>query len=102
MNDSILDVHIGKQKSDEVSKLEIIKWLDHCIDGLRQSLMCFSDMTLIKEYWTEDKDDGGGMMADFDNVHLCRDFDSIRAWMTGRNAEDDDNWPQVAERLRGT
>ncbi|PVH88366.1 hypothetical protein DL98DRAFT_509079 [Cadophora sp. DSE1049] len=84
MNNSILDVHI-----------------DHCIDGLRQSLMCFSDMTLIKEYWTDNKGDEGGMMADFDNVHVCRDFDSIRAWMTGRNAEDDGIWPLVAERLRG-
>jgi len=83
MNDSILQVHI-----------------EHCLDGIRQSLMCYSDMTIIKEYWTDLKGQNGGMMADFDNVHICRDFDTIRNWMTSRNAEDDEIWPSVAARLK--
>ncbi|PVH73088.1 hypothetical protein DL98DRAFT_659645 [Cadophora sp. DSE1049] len=76
--------------------------LEHCIDAIRQSLMCSSDMTIIKEHWTEHKGPHGGMIGDFDNVHVCRDFDSIRAWVTSRDAYDDDVWPLVAERLRGS
>jgi hypothetical protein len=61
--------------------------------------MCYSDMTIVKEYWADSKGENGGMMADFDNVHTCRDFNSIRDWMSDRNAEDDDEWPKVAKRI---
>jgi len=62
--------------------------------------MCSSDMTIIKEYWTELKGPNGSIMAEFDNVHMCRDFGRIRDWLNGRNAEDDNVWPQVARRLK--
>lgn len=60
--------------------------------------MCTSDMTIIRQYWS---DEYHRILADFDNVHMCRDFDAVRQWSDGRNGQDEDVWPQVAEKLKG-
>ena len=61
--------------------------------------MCTSDMTIIPEHWTTHKGPNGGMISDFDNLHICRDYETMRKWRVDRNAEDDEIWPKVAERL---
>jgi Mycotoxin biosynthesis protein UstYa len=52
---------------------------DHCIETLRISLMCQSDVTpvLLKmdSYY-----DPPRPQADFDSHHRCRNFDKIVAW----------------------
>jgi len=59
--------------------------------------MCFADMTTITEYWIEDRQ---RMLADFDNMHICRDFAALKKWTQGRNAEDDKRWPENAARVK--
>jgi Mycotoxin biosynthesis protein UstYa len=58
--------------------------------------MCFGDMTTIKEYWINDRQ---RMMADFDNVHTCRDFSALKDWARRRDADDDERWPENAARV---
>lgn len=59
--------------------------------------MCTSDMTMIGQSWSkEDR----RILANFNNVHTCRDFDALRRWSDGRNAEDETIWPSVADRLK--
>jgi hypothetical protein len=53
--------------------------VDHCIETLRLTLMCFADTTpllLIK-----DPTETLGGRADFNTHHKCRKFENIRSWM---------------------
>ncbi|EFQ24894.1 hypothetical protein CGRA01v4_06855 [Colletotrichum graminicola] len=55
--------------------------VDHCIEALRISLMCFADVTPLFVRL------GGplGKRADFETHHKCRNFTKIEQWM-------DENW----------
>ncbi|KAH8903529.1 hypothetical protein BR93DRAFT_981318 [Coniochaeta sp. PMI_546] len=51
--------------------------LEHCIDNLRQTIMCHSDVSTIP--WINH--DLGGQFPDAHSTHVCRDFDKLTAWM---------------------
>ncbi|KAL9622775.1 MAG: hypothetical protein Q9160_002894 [Pyrenula sp. 1 TL-2023] len=61
--------------------------LDHCINIIRQSLQCFSDVTPYVFQWNERAQE---VQARADVVHTCRDFDMIRDW--GRSRTYTDPW----------
>jgi hypothetical protein len=50
------------------------KHVDHCIDMIRQVLMCHSDVTLVTHAWVDGYDTP---FPDFGTWHKCRDFDAI-------------------------
>lgn len=55
--------------------------LDHCIDQIRQALMCHSDLTPVPMMPVEGMPDtflGNG------EAHTCRDFDAIWKWVEMR------------------
>ncbi|KAG9241029.1 hypothetical protein BJ878DRAFT_522772 [Calycina marina] len=52
--------------------------LDHCIELLRQSLMCHLDLTPIPRLRLPNSN---LQHANQDQVHTCRDFSSIRNWV---------------------
>lgn len=47
----------------------------HCIDLLRQSLMCTPDVTV------ETKEEELGGVRGFGTEHVCRDWDELKTWM---------------------
>ncbi|KAK4233593.1 hypothetical protein C8A03DRAFT_19366, partial [Achaetomium macrosporum] len=55
----------------------------HCLDYLRQSLMCNADVTL------EDLDFGEGKalgsVTGWGTQHMCRDWERLRYWTEGAN-----------------
>jgi hypothetical protein len=55
--------------------------ISHCIDSIRQSLMCSSDISLIVWRWNETAQ---RMKVHGDIAHSCRNFDAIRQWAKGR------------------
>lgn len=55
--------------------------LYHCIDHIRQMIMCSGDLTPIPTRWHEGK---GRAYVDTDQVHTCRNFDAIWEWMQTR------------------
>ncbi|PGH07164.1 hypothetical protein GX51_01951 [Blastomyces parvus] len=57
--DDILETHVG-----------------HCIDILRQQIMCTADVGVFGQWWVE----GVGAFVDFNTVHKCRNFEEIRKW----------------------
>lgn len=67
------------------------------MDSLRQTLMCYGDMTPIALEWSLNR---GYWMPNFEMAHTCRDFDSLKAWAKTRDANHDDR-EQIAERIRG-
>ncbi|UKZ77009.1 hypothetical protein TrVFT333_004725 [Trichoderma virens FT-333] len=70
--------------------------MDHCIDSLRQSLMCTSDMTVAPIIWSYEK---GRIIPDFEIDHSCRDFETLKEWALARDSADPERYPQNAERL---
>ncbi|OAX84481.1 hypothetical protein ACJ72_01152 [Emergomyces africanus] len=60
------------QNSDDVLKTHI----GHCIDILRQQIMCTADVGVFGQWWVK----GVGPFVDFNTVHKCRNFEEIRKW----------------------
>lgn len=51
--------------------------IGHCIDHIRQQIMCQSDLTpLPSQYFESVKEN----YLDSDREHTCRDFSQIRQW----------------------
>ncbi|PKY03303.1 hypothetical protein P168DRAFT_319831 [Aspergillus campestris IBT 28561] len=70
-------VGVEEEEEEEEDGLQDIGHLDHCIDSLRQSLMCSSDISTIIWQW----DTNTGTSRPHANVtHTCRDFDVIHQW----------------------
>lgn len=55
--------------------------MDHCIDNLRQSVMCSSDVTPISHAWYPKYE---AVLPETGMMHTCRDFDAIRDWARER------------------
>lgn len=53
---------------------EVINHLAHCIDMLRQFVMCNADTGLMFSYWIEGHD---RKHVDFNTEHVCRDFEQL-------------------------
>ena len=55
--------------------------VDHCIDAIRQSLMCSSDVSVLVWKWNKkwQRSLEVGQI-----VHTCRRFDKIQAWAKER------------------
>ncbi|KAL8748536.1 MAG: hypothetical protein Q9184_007231 [Pyrenodesmia sp. 2 TL-2023] len=70
--------------------------LDHCIDNLRESLMCTGDMTFSPTVWDSNK---GRFIPDFEVEHTCRDYDALKRWSLARDSADKDRWKANAARL---
>ncbi|GJC92031.1 tat pathway signal sequence [Colletotrichum higginsianum] len=54
----------------------------HCIDYLRQSLMCHGDLTPIYMMWSEEH---GSFMGVQENIMQCRSWEAIVEWSAARN-----------------
>lgn len=52
--------------------------LDHCIEILRQVIMCRSDVTMVTYNWVEGLDNP---YPNFNVPHQCRDFEKILDWV---------------------
>ncbi|QLI69052.1 Oxidase ustYa [Metarhizium brunneum] len=64
-----------------------IEHLEHCIDALRQSLMCSADVTPIPwKWWEEDHE----AKAVAEIAHTCRNFEDIRVWAKENQVKDFD------------
>ncbi|KAG2059409.1 hypothetical protein BDR06DRAFT_724979 [Suillus hirtellus] len=51
--------------------------LDHCIEMLRQNIMCRADTTMISWYWVQGETTP---YPNFNTRHRCRNFDKIWDW----------------------
>ncbi|QMW45716.1 hypothetical protein AFCA_009803 [Aspergillus flavus] len=63
--------------------------VDHCIDMLRQVLMCQADVGIVTYNWVHP----WGLYPDFSTEHKCRKFDKIVEWADKHALPDDDPEP---------
>jgi hypothetical protein len=53
----------------------------HCLDILRQVLMCNPDVGVLGQVWWQPQDeDSPSAFVDFNTVHRCRDYEAVRSW----------------------
>jgi hypothetical protein len=64
----------------------IKKHTGHCLDIIRQQLMCASDTGLVSQWWAKD---GKGLFG-FSNKHMCKNFEDIRKWAEVHQIGEDD------------
>lgn len=58
--------------------------LDHCIDQLRQSLMCSSDVSTVFLQWSPEEQKHVAMTS---TTHTCRNFEKIQDWASNHGAK---------------
>lgn len=65
--------------------VDYLKWihLDHCIDMIRQSLMCNADVTAVGFDWY---DSMNYMRIHLNSVHRCKNWDAIHEWSWNHHA----------------
>lgn len=62
--------------------------LDHCLDFIRQGILCHLDYSLYTVYWGEHRQD---IPTHRDPpVQKCVNWDKLKVWMEGRAANTDD------------
>ncbi|KAL5377800.1 hypothetical protein DPSP01_009578 [Paraphaeosphaeria sporulosa] len=52
----------------------------HCLDILRQQLMCTVDVGVLGQVWYQPEGKSPTPFVDFNTVHMCRNFEAVRAW----------------------
>lgn len=78
------DVQAEQRSRPEVDELHF----EHCIDMLRQKLMCDADPGIITFRWVEGKT---GPYPDFNTKHKCQDYQSLLDWNQARRVDIDDD-----------
>ncbi|KAK0653337.1 Cyclochlorotine biosynthesis protein O [Lasiodiplodia hormozganensis] len=56
------------------------KHVSHCLDIIRQQLMCTVDTGVLGQVWYKPHDAPLEAYVDFNTHHKCRNFDAVRAW----------------------
>ncbi|UNI23174.1 hypothetical protein JDV02_009009 [Purpureocillium takamizusanense] len=66
--------------------IDFLEWMhvDHCIESLRQSVMCHSDISTVPFRWSETSQ---ALKPRLDSVHVCRNFTKIREWALERHVD---------------
>ena len=59
---------------------------DHCIDVLRQAILCHADVSLFTLQWSQAEP---MPRADFSNEHDCVNWDVLNAWAADRTIPQD-------------
>jgi hypothetical protein len=67
----------------------------HCLDILRQQLMCTVDVGVMGQVWIHP--DTPTPLVDFNTIHKCRNFDAVRRWVEERQVTppDYDDWLEL-------
>ena len=60
--------------------------LNHCVDAIRQSLMCNPDITPLVWQWS---DEAQRQIPRANVLHTCRDFSHIQSWARNHQAPPD-------------
>ncbi|KAE8152272.1 hypothetical protein BDV25DRAFT_138087 [Aspergillus avenaceus] len=77
-------LHCLKWLRDRYWELEgaVATSINHCIDYLRQVIMCHGDLTPITFEWNHGID---GYLAHHSTPHMCRNFNAIYEWAADRD-----------------
>ncbi|KIM98771.1 hypothetical protein OIDMADRAFT_128513 [Oidiodendron maius Zn] len=73
------EYYAAKKEGPFMNEENILKYhFTHCLDTLRQQLMCQPDTAFLGQVWWDKK--APKAFIDFDNEHKCKNFEAIRQW----------------------
>ncbi|CCF32105.1 hypothetical protein CH063_04558 [Colletotrichum higginsianum] len=58
----------------------------HCIDSIRQSLMCSADVSLVHWYWAPSP---GKHFQNATTTHICRKWSKIKKWAVSHRLDEE-------------
>jgi hypothetical protein len=100
----VVRYHVGKLVVFSITLHEVLKsWSGHCLDMLRQQLMCTADTGVLGQVWIA----GPEPFVDFNTNHKCRNFEAVRQWAENHQMQDlppdylakpqpgDEIWPEI-------
>jgi hypothetical protein len=78
-----IDYYRSQGKGAFVNNEMIVRHhVSHCLDMIRQQLMCFPDTGIMGQVWWDQ--DHPKPFVDFSTKHKCKNFDAIRDWAKQR------------------
>ena len=78
-----IDYYRAEGKGAFVNEDYIVKYhVSHCLDIIRQQLMCTPDTGLLGQVWWDPKQPKA--FVDFNTEHKCKNFEAIRRWAEER------------------
>lgn len=60
--------------------------VSHCVDTLRQVIMCQPDTGVFGQYWISDI---GATFVDFQTEHKCKNFEELRDWVVSNQVSEE-------------
>jgi hypothetical protein len=60
--------------------------INHCVDAIRQSLICTVDVTPLVWQWSEERQ---MLVEKATTVHTCRNFEKVQEWAAKRMVRHD-------------
>lgn len=81
--------HAGTSQHLLSHQLNELTFVDHCIEYLREYLMCKPDLSLVTFYWINHTAQHGDPSARFptnsdQSLHECADWESLNTWAGNR------------------
>lgn len=70
-------LHVGQYLWYHLLGLFLTNCKDHCLDQVRQALMCQADVSVVNFEWSEIVQ---GLRPMVDNMHVCRNYERILSW----------------------
>jgi hypothetical protein len=78
-----IDYYRSQGKGAFLNEDHIVRYhVSHCLDIIRQQLMCTPDTGLLGKVWWDV--DHPKSFVDFNTEHKCKNFDTIRQWAEER------------------
>ncbi|SMR58931.1 unnamed protein product [Zymoseptoria tritici ST99CH_1A5] len=65
------------QAGEEMDESFMKAHLNHCVDALRERLLCLADVGVTPFLW---RDEEGRTMPDFETEHKCHDHNAVISW----------------------
>ena len=87
--------HYGRLNHNWKSqKSNILTLIDHCVDSIRQSLMCHSDLATVYWQWMPFR---RIPLPRLEITHTCRNFEAVQQWAKDHELEKDPRWHAAPE-----
>lgn len=68
----------------KISDQKRVSHFDHCIEALRQLVICDADATVVTMHWYEVADGSAEYLADQGNPRTCANWDAHLQWQRDR------------------
>lgn len=66
----------------------------HCLDTVRQVLVCNVDTGVLGQVWTQtSKNQSPQAFPDFNTRHVCKDYEAVRRWAEAHQVPPDEQLP---------